>query len=121
MLYHGWVLGGVANVLVLIDAFRAAAGAPNAEFGIEVEVARLGPERLSPGGEFTPDPTPFVYQGLLGDYGLGQHELIDLPLIVPRLSVGPREEFDDIIRLIDVDIHDAAGSRRTPPSIKLRW
>jgi hypothetical protein len=106
LLYHGYVLGAVANVLALIDNFRASVGFPGAEYGLEVEIARFGPVNV-----------PLTYVELFSSvFGDGRHVTDRWPITPPRISVGSSAEFDDVLNAIDVDIFDSLGVHyeRTP-------
>lgn len=111
-LYHSWVLGGLANVLLIVDKHRAATGAPDIEYGIEVEIARF-PEAGS---------TPITYGGLSDTYSSDRYALTDLPVIFPRLSVGARSEFQALINIVNTDIYDFLGSRlKVGEPIQPQW
>jgi len=42
VLRHGHLLGAVANSLCVLDHYRTAMGAPDAEYGLEIEIAATG-------------------------------------------------------------------------------
>ena len=93
-----WVFGILANSLATIDKFRYAAGAPDIEYALELEVfgsPKIPPLlnfRCSRIGECKP----------LGEFASN-------PNIFPRYSVGSRAEFDDLIGVMFTDIYDAVG------------
>ncbi len=100
-----WIVAHMVNVLRTADAMRAAAGAADCEYGIELEL------RCS-------DPDPAVSlvwgDGRRFDTGLGlgfQH----FPLRLPRLSFGSLSEMDVLLSLVVNDLSDAAASHQDEP------
>lgn len=96
-IYMTWVFGLLANSLTTIDKFRSAAGAPDIEYGLELEVFG-SPEitSLLNFSEFRFD------EDTLGEFASN-------PNIFPRYSVGSRAEFDGLIGIMFTDIYDAVG------------
>ena len=113
MFYHGWLLGGVANVLKMITDHRHRIGYGDAEFGVEIEIVRssaigmLNPTYISLGG---------------GTYGYGAYDFPMGRILLPVISVGGPQEFDAVINTIDTDIFDALGVRLgMPDPIVVSW
>jgi len=103
----------VQNVLDLLDHFRISVGAPDAEFALEVQCGRWMPD-----GRVV--PTESVYQTLLADnFGQGRHTIDEWWINLPRISIGPKSEFNQIINIIDADIFDALGVGVTRDSITI--
>ena len=105
--YHSWTLSIAANTLLLIDKFRDAVGAYGAEYGLEVEI-------LS-------NIMPIIYHGLFAQSALDSYELRDNQLLLPRLSVGARDTFDQVLNAVNTDVYDGLGSRHAPISLSLHW
>jgi hypothetical protein len=55
-----------------------------------------------------------VYHGLVDHFDLDRHELPEISILLPRLSVGSHNEFSNLLAVIDVDLYDALGIRRAP-------
>ncbi len=95
-IFMGWVFGLLANSLATIDKFRYAAGAPDIEYALELEIFGF------------PEVVHLLnLEGFFGVETLG--EFASNPNIFPRYSVGSRAEFDDLIGIVFTDIHDAVG------------
>ena len=93
-LYPEWVLGLFANALLTVDRVRSAARAPNAEYAIEVTVARMnGALRLTRFG---------AHHSLAG-------EIEPNPLVLPRLSYKNGQELDQLLSITSRDLFHAAG------------
>ena len=43
---------------------------------------------------------------------MDRYEFSDLSLLLPRYSVGPRMEFEQLLSIIDIDVYDGLGIRR---------
>jgi len=106
ILYHFEILGAVANVLMVLDHYRSQIGAPDAEYGMEIEIARF----YAGGGP------PVQYFGLFAGPGTDEYQIREFPIVLPRLAIGPRSEFESVINLVDVDVYDALGIRRQSPT-----
>lgn len=103
MLHLGRILGVAVNAVVCAHRFRSAAGAPDAELGLELEVR-----------------TVHGNMPLVGfDYGnlsyIPMEQLKPDPLILPRVSIGSTNEFQQVFNVILTDIYDAAGYQRSQP------
>jgi hypothetical protein len=109
-IYHGWLLGCVGNVLALLDNHRKIAGTPSAEYALETEITRFPMMGLP--------EHPLVYEDL---NEFGEYLLTTFPVILPRLTVGDRSEFDQIMNVIDTDIFDLLGCRQAPQPFKVGW
>lgn len=99
-----WIAGHLINVLRTAHVLRTAAGAPDCEYGIELEIAidtAIGTVGLV-----------ITDQGWNDKVGEG---LCRLPLILPRISFGPVSEIDMVLSAILTDLHDAAGAFRDRP------
>lgn len=96
VIYLAWYMGLVANSLSAIERLRAAAGAPNLEYALEIEVVvanhpvYVGRYGRSPFGDD------------LGPIEIGR-------TIFPTYSVGPPEEFQILAQLIERDFLDLAS------------
>jgi hypothetical protein len=86
-------------------------GAPESEYGIEIEIRRF----------FASSKTPILYYfGLFSNSGGDRYEIVDTSVLLPRLSIGPRDEFDKLLSIIDVDLYGALGIRRmVAPTLKV--
>ena len=92
-----WLMGLLGNALCAAERFRGAAGAPEIEYGLELEVAvHGGPLHI---GRYGP--------GLDIDDRLGPFPK-DAPAF-PRYSIGPVEEFQEVTRLFHRDFWNTAG------------
>ena len=104
----GWVVAHAINVLRTADTLRVAAGAPDCEYGVEVEL-HCKPAHASIGlmgwsGQFSSE-------NRIG-YGLRR-----LPLLLPRLSFGPLAELDQVVSLVVNDLCDAAAAYHPKPLV----
>lgn len=107
-LRHQQVLAAVANSLCTLDHHRTQVGAPEAEYGVELEIVSTG------------NP-PFIYTGVLVDDGTYSWPVPAWPIILPRYSVGVRGEFAALLEIVNVDMYDALGIRQTqPPSLRVK-
>lgn len=95
ILYPEWFAGMVCNSLASLEKFRRAGGAPDTEYGLEIEVTilshtvqvgRYGSSIENHLGPFPQGKTPF-----------------------PRYSVGPQSDFGLILSAIERDFWNAAG------------
>src|SRR6202022_573203 len=101
ILYHIEILGAVANSLMVLNHFREYVGAPDAEYGIEIEI-----------GPFVSSGEPLYYYGFFSEQGVDRYKFNDLSLLLPRLSVASSNEFEDLLSMIDTDLYDGIGIRR---------
>jgi len=101
ILYHAEVLAVVANTLTVLDHFRGYVGAPDVEYGMEIEI-----------GPFVSSGEPLYYYGLFEQNGIDRHQFSDLSLLLPQFSVGYRGEFEKLLSMIDIDLYDGLGIRR---------
>ena len=97
-----WIMGVAVNTMVCAHRFRTAAGAPDVEYGLELEVMTVNGEMPLAGFSGRP----------LVD-ALPPPPLSPNPLILPRMSIGSPDEFQRLINIILTDICDAASVRRT--------
>ena len=97
MLTSGWIMAYTIFVLQTADRMRTLAGAPHAEYVLEVE---LGSSCADPVEIFRLDPSS-------SDPRLG--DPLRLPLTLPRLSLGPASEVDQAINVVMTDLYDAVG------------
>lgn len=106
LIYLGWVVAYTVNVLCTADTLRTAAGAPDCEYGIEVEL------------HSRPTRNPIKLMGWSTGIGF-EHEtgfgLQRLPLLLPRLSFGPLGELDEVVSLVVNDLCDAAAAYNPQP------
>ena len=101
ILHHIEILGAVANSLMVLNHFREYVGAPDAEYGIEIEI-----------GPFVSSGEPLYYYGFFSEQGVDRYKSNDLSLLLPRLSVASSNEFEDLLSMIDTDLYDGIGIRR---------
>ena len=92
-LFHSEILGAVANSLSVIDHYRGYVGAPNSEYGVEIEIRTFYPDTLSvpEGPRMTPRkmlPPIIYYHDLLELGGPERSEMGTLRVLLPRLAVG---------------------------------
>ena len=126
-LFHSEILGAVANSLSVIDHYRGYVGAPNSEYGVEIEIRTFYPDTLSvpEGPRMTPRkmlPPIIYYHDLLELGGPERSEMGTLRVLLPRLAVGSHSEFAHLLAVVDVDLYDALGIRRAPavyPSLQV--
>jgi hypothetical protein len=103
-LCHSEILAAIANTLNVICHYRTQVSTPDAEYGIEIELTSTS-------------DAPFLYYGFSADSGMDRHELSKLPVLLPRYSVGPRREFNNLLAAVDVDIYDGLEIRRSQPPL----
>ena len=126
-LFHSEILGAVANSLSVIDHYRGYVGAPDSEYGVEIEIGTFYPDTLSvpEGPRMTPRdmlPPIIYYHDLLELGGPERSEMGNLRVLLPRLAVGSHSEFAHLLAVVDVDLYDALGIRRAPavyPSLQV--
>ncbi len=106
LLALGWVVAYTVNVLRTAEALRTAAGAPDCEYGIEVELH----------GKPAADPVGLISWNERSSFDnrIGRG-LQRLPLSLPRLSFGPAGELDQIVSLLANDLCDAVGAYYPQP------
>lgn len=96
-IYSAWILGTVANGLLMAEAFRQGVGAIETEYAFELELLRLK-------GEIRVSSLRPQYEGdLLGI-------VTPNPCLFPRLSVGSAEEFWKLMHIVTNDLWSAAGT-----------
>ncbi len=96
--YHpGWFVGVIANAIAMAHRFRLACGAPEIEYGLEVELEIAGTKPLPVSGYFR----SYFYDS----YG----ELPPRSTIFPRYSIGPVEEWGELMPIIERDFWHLAG------------
>jgi Schlafen, AlbA_2 len=96
------LLGMAINSFLMADAFRKGVGAPDTEYAFEMELIR---------------PKADICLRTLSSIRI----VTPNPCIFPRLSVGPREEFETVIRVIANDLLNAAGERAITSTFALRY
>ncbi len=94
--YAGWLLGLLCNALCAAKKFRNAAGAFDVEYGLQIEMSSLGGP-LSIGGY-----TESSYGGELG-------RLSHSYQLFPKYSVGPTEDFQQLVSLFERDLWHSTG------------
>ncbi len=103
-LHLGWIASYLVNVLRTAHALRTAAGAPDCEYGVELEIAC--------GAAVETVKLLINDQGWDSEVGEGLHYL---PLTLPRISFGPISEIDMVLSAILTDLYDAAGAYQDKP------
>jgi hypothetical protein len=90
------LLGMSINSFLMAHAFRKGVGAPDTEYAFEMELVR---------------PKADIYLRSLASSWPGENSSIVTPnpCILPRLSVGHKEEFETLIHVIANDLLNAAG------------
>ena len=96
-LFPSWFMGVVCNCMDMLHNFRIAAGAPEAEYGLEVEIIRRGEKPISTPG----------YRGV--PYRPLGHLSRDAYLF-PRYPIGPLDGFSKIAGLVERDFWNATGN-----------
>jgi len=86
---------------MVLNHFREYVGAPDAEYGIEIEI-----------GPFVSSGEPLYYYGFFSEQGMDRYQFHDLSLLLPRLSVASHNEFEQLLSMIDIDLYDGLGVRR---------
>lgn len=103
-IYLGWILADVANVMLMAEAFAAAAGIPGSEYAVEMEAISFS------SGVFGPFP---LYGWNTMDPFVGE---VETPFI-QRLTVADK---DLVLSTLLTDLLDAAGERiEKPTTIRL--
>lgn len=110
LIYITWVLSPIANALLMAENFRNAAGVPDVEYGLEVELYDSIATLISLG--------PFT-QNLATEGPLGSP--LDSPCILPRYSFGPLVEITPLIELVVRDLNDAVGTHAPKKPYVLSW
>lgn len=113
ILRHQEVMAGVANSLFEIDNFRKLIGAPDAEYGIEIQIRDFADQSR----QFEYIEGSSWYWGFFFESGGDQYKVPNLTL--PRYSVGSAAEFGDLLSIINTDIYDALGSGRQVQALKI--
>lgn len=119
-LYHQEILAAVANCLSVVEHYRGYVGAPDAEYGMELEIKEFKDvvgrtAQLIEAGHY-----PVIYKGLFANVSIDQYDIKNISVVLPRLSVGSRNDFAGLVSGIDIDLYDALGIRRsTPPSLQV--
>jgi len=102
-IYLERMLNYFINTCLTIDNIRSEGLRPDCEYGIEVEFYSAYNARKA----------KLKYHQSGHDLEFGKS--IDLPLRLPRLSLGPVEEFSMLLSTLLTDISDATGSGRQFP------
>jgi hypothetical protein len=96
LVYPENVVAVTANAILTAHRLRSAVGAPEAEYALEVEVSHLGLP-----------PTLAKFGGRYRDM-IGPIQPVDLRL--PRLTIGPLDELDGVLRWVARDLVNSAGA-----------
>ncbi|HEX7043570.1 MAG TPA: hypothetical protein VF203_03040 [Burkholderiales bacterium] len=96
-LFPSWLMCLVGNALCASERFRQAAGAPSAEYGLELEIQNTGGE------------LPIAMYGGRDPFGRRLGPLPAGDIVFPRYSVGAPEEFVRLSILLERDFWHAAG------------
>ncbi|WP_157934089.1 helix-turn-helix domain-containing protein [Microvirga ossetica] len=91
-IYATWIIGLVAGALSQVDRLRSRLAWDAVEFGLEFEMLTAKPAVLQWADDW--------------DFG---DEMSSGSVTLPRYSVGPRSEFNDLVRTIMQDLSNAAG------------
>ena len=116
ILYHAEILGAVANSLSVVNRYREYVGAPDAEYGIEIEIKEFKDSVGRVAELIALGKCPTIYSGVFADRGLDQYEIPNISVLLPRLPFGDHREFVDLLSAIDIDLYDALGIRRHWPA-----
>lgn len=104
------ILAAAANTLVIANTFRRTVGAPEIEYGLELEIF---------------DPLSLVtiraFPALFPSYGHTLANAIQTPCVFPRYSLGDENEIGSLIEIITRDIFDAAGTEAPSGPYALSW
>jgi hypothetical protein len=98
-IYASWIIGLVVGVLGQVDLIRSKMAWDAVEFGLEVEIFSEAPTLLQWTNDWESAAT--VVQPAIGGAN---------SIALPRYSVGPRPEFNELIRAVLVDLSNAAGT-----------
>lgn len=104
--HPGWFLGLTLNAMLTAHQFRLDAQVTNCEFGLETEIWRTN-EDLK-----------------VSSFPKATRRLVTAhpnPLCFYRLSVGPKDEFNDVLGLLYRDLMNAAGLRPTNGIEEILW
>lgn len=87
-----YIFSWVGNALLTLEKVRKNSGFFNVEYGLELELSKIS-------GELQ-----------IGRFRYGRARVIEEnPLMIPRISVGSRDEFPTIMQIINRDLWDSAG------------
>jgi hypothetical protein len=104
VIYVGWPLNMVTNALLVADTARQLCGVPATELALDVEIRHDIPTLP----DSTTSPVNLAwFKGLTSPSVLGPMQ--PMPLRLPLLSVGPREEFAMTAKGIMNDFLNATG------------
>lgn len=91
-----WIMGLVTNAILAANRVRLESRAPEAEYGLEVEITRRSEGRIN-----------------LGKYGSGSsihvQGFIPNPTVYPRISFAGREEALAVLAAVERDIWNSVG------------
>lgn len=95
--YPDWVLAYTGRLMMTAHKFRWAAGAPDTEYAMEVEVKAW------------PKPTPVTFLGGSASPSRFMGHIEESNTLFPRYSLGPPSEFPDLLGVLLRDLEHAAG------------
>jgi hypothetical protein len=93
-IYAGWIIGLVVGALAQIDHLRSRLAWDAVEFGLEIEILTQSPTLLRWTDEWE--------SGALMNHSGS--------ILLPRYSVGPQSEFNELIRAFLIDLSNTAGT-----------
>jgi hypothetical protein len=97
LVFPAWFLTLAVNAICAAEVYRVAASAPGVEYGLEIEILPM-------------NGALHVYQYGSGFGGFNEVQAtIPGPVVFPRYSVGSRQEFIGVIRLIERDMWNSGG------------
>lgn len=101
-----WVLGDVVNMMRMVASVRGLGGVPDVEYGLQLEL-RYWPDGREPPRDYS-GPTPtFNFQPRDGfEHPVSLHEQRTL---IPPYSLQRVEDFQQVLRSVWNDLHNAAG------------
>jgi hypothetical protein len=93
-IFWPWLIGLVSGAISQIDRLRRRLAWDGVEYGLEIEMTTVSPLRI------------------LWSESIMQSGTIikDLPLLLPRYSIGSPDTYDDVVTTIVRDIFNASGS-----------
>jgi hypothetical protein len=103
-IYASWIIGLIAGTLCQIDRLRSRLAWDAVEFGLEFEL-------------LTGNPTFLQW---INDWDSGELMIHPGNVTLPRYSVGPRSEFNDLVRTIFQDLSNVAETAWDEPC-ELPW
>lgn len=97
-----WIAAYLINVLLIADALRNHAAAPDTEYAVEFELCQT-------------NGRPLVLHDWGGGWDANLGRFADLPITLPKVSFGQVDQVSAVTTAVLNDIFDAAGVRLPEP------